>query len=323
MFNYSIIIPHKNIPSLLRRCLNSIPNRPDLEIIVVDDNSNEETIKDLKSIHRNNLQIIYTKEGKGAGYARNVGINNAQGKWILFADADDLFISNAFGILDKHKDSRYALIIFKSRCRNSDKLTEIGKRQNICDSISGKINDFQNGKIGYVELLLGSGVPWAKMINHNFIKENNIYFEEVRYSNDVGWNTQIALKINNNVSVSNEEIYCWTDRSSSLYYTRNKDAFFCRFNVYYRQHLLLTASNLPSIFNFCHFVDAAREFGILFLLKFYRTIFKEGYVISPVYQFEKKLNLKAPYCYLFVQFVKSIFDILFFFAPHKKKKIKF
>ena len=38
-YNYSIIIPHKNIPELLQRCLDSIPKREDIQIIVVDDNS--------------------------------------------------------------------------------------------------------------------------------------------------------------------------------------------------------------------------------------------------------------------------------------------
>jgi len=39
MINYSIIIPHKNIPHLLVRCLDSIPQREDVQIIVADDNS--------------------------------------------------------------------------------------------------------------------------------------------------------------------------------------------------------------------------------------------------------------------------------------------
>ena len=38
-FSYSIIIPHKNTPKFLQRCLDSIPQREDLEVIVVDDNS--------------------------------------------------------------------------------------------------------------------------------------------------------------------------------------------------------------------------------------------------------------------------------------------
>ena len=42
--NYSIIIPHKNTPELLRRCIKSIPQRDDLEIIIVDDNSSKEIV---------------------------------------------------------------------------------------------------------------------------------------------------------------------------------------------------------------------------------------------------------------------------------------
>lgn len=45
MINYSIIIPHKNIPKLLRRCLDTIPRREDVQVIMVDDNSDQEIIK--------------------------------------------------------------------------------------------------------------------------------------------------------------------------------------------------------------------------------------------------------------------------------------
>ena len=39
--NYSFIIPHKNCPDLLQRCVDSIPERDDVQVIVVDDNSDE------------------------------------------------------------------------------------------------------------------------------------------------------------------------------------------------------------------------------------------------------------------------------------------
>ena len=146
MFNYSIIIPHKNIPSLLRRCLDSIPERDDLEIIVVDDNSKEDTIRDLQTIHRNNLQIIYTKEGKGAGYARNVGISKAQGKWILFADADDFFLPNVIEKISPYSDCPQKLILFNSICRFSDDLTQNGDRDKICNKFSKIQGNFSAGK---------------------------------------------------------------------------------------------------------------------------------------------------------------------------------
>ena len=48
MYNYSIIIPHYNSPNLLKRMLNSIPEREDIEIIVVDDCSKSENVKQVR-----------------------------------------------------------------------------------------------------------------------------------------------------------------------------------------------------------------------------------------------------------------------------------
>ena len=66
MINYSIIIPHKNIPNLLQRCLDSIPNREDVQIIVVDDNSDPNIVDFDKfpGLNRSNVEVIFTKEGE-------------------------------------------------------------------------------------------------------------------------------------------------------------------------------------------------------------------------------------------------------------------
>jgi len=94
MINYSIIIPHKNISQLLERCLRSIPSREDLEIIVVDDNSSHEEIANIKHFQSQpdipDFLLLLTSEGKGAGFARNRGVERAKGKWVVFADAGTL-----------------------------------------------------------------------------------------------------------------------------------------------------------------------------------------------------------------------------------------
>ena len=64
MINYSFIIPHKDIPDLLRRCVASIPQRDDIEIIIVDDASdsqvvNERTMADV--IELPCVKMIFTK----------------------------------------------------------------------------------------------------------------------------------------------------------------------------------------------------------------------------------------------------------------------
>lgn len=91
MINYSIIIPHHNIPDLLGRCLRSIPEREDVQVIVVDDNSpgNENYLRDIPELSRKNVEFYITKDGLGAGHARNVGLSHAIGKWLVFSDSDD------------------------------------------------------------------------------------------------------------------------------------------------------------------------------------------------------------------------------------------
>lgn len=66
---------------------------PEIEVIIVDDDSDPEKVdfEDFPGSDRCYTQIIFTKEGKGAGYARNVGLRHAKAKWLIFADSDDYF----------------------------------------------------------------------------------------------------------------------------------------------------------------------------------------------------------------------------------------
>jgi cellulose synthase/poly-beta-1,6-N-acetylglucosamine synthase-like glycosyltransferase len=63
MINYSIIIPHKNIPQLLQRCLDSIPRREDVQIIVVDDNSdaNKVDFANFPGLNDPYVEVVFVK----------------------------------------------------------------------------------------------------------------------------------------------------------------------------------------------------------------------------------------------------------------------
>ena len=102
--NYSIIIPHHNIPKLLIRCLASIPNRKDTEIIIIDDNSSAEIVDfdNFPGKERENTKIFFSKVNGGGGYARNIGVQMAKGDKLIFADADDFFNDNLSDLLDDY-----------------------------------------------------------------------------------------------------------------------------------------------------------------------------------------------------------------------------
>ena len=136
---FSIIIPHKEIPDLLMRCLKSIPVSEDIQVIVVDDNSTgaDTYLDKYPELSRPYLEFVRTTKGGGAGYARNVGLEHAKGKWILFADADDFFVDDMYGIICSYADSEADVIFFKNKAVLSDniihiiniKVISIGKQQ--------------------------------------------------------------------------------------------------------------------------------------------------------------------------------------------------
>ena len=173
MKNYSVIIPHKNSPELLDRCLKSIPERKDIEIIVVDDCSDE---NGRPQTDREGVEIIYVtkEETKGAGRARNIGLKKATGKWLLFADCDDYYINNAFDEFDKVKDSDYDIIFFDYD-NNQNKDTRFHYRLN---------KMLEGGKRDRANFKHMSNTPWHKMYKREFVNGNNIQFEEIPIQND-------------------------------------------------------------------------------------------------------------------------------------------
>ena len=87
----SVIIPAYNRENTIERAVMSVLNQTykDLELIVVDDCSKDNTVEVLKSIEDDRLKIIELEKNSGACVARNVGIENAQGDYIAFQDSDD------------------------------------------------------------------------------------------------------------------------------------------------------------------------------------------------------------------------------------------
>ncbi len=90
----SVIIPCYNCAPVIARCLDSI-DYPDCEIIVVNDGSTDdshEVVEQYAATHPN-VRLINQPNG-GVSSARNLGIEQAQGKYISFIDADDYIVRN-------------------------------------------------------------------------------------------------------------------------------------------------------------------------------------------------------------------------------------
>ena len=116
MIQLSIIIPHYNSPETLEVLLQSIPDIPEIEVLVIDDNSNLKlnvySRCKRKFAERNISFYENAIESKGAGGARNIGLQYASGKWLLFADADDFFVENFWSKIQRYLNDESEIIYF-------------------------------------------------------------------------------------------------------------------------------------------------------------------------------------------------------------------
>lgn len=104
-FNISVIIPYYKADTFFDECINSVLNqtRSIQEIIIVNDNSGEESCKYLKKFEDIDIiTVVNLNKSHGASGARNVGLKIAKGNWIAFQDADDIWELNKIETQIKH-----------------------------------------------------------------------------------------------------------------------------------------------------------------------------------------------------------------------------
>ena len=209
---FSIIIPHKDIPDLLMRCLRSIPMSEDIQVIVVDDNSADaDTYLDkYPELSRSYLEFIRTTKGGGAGYARNVGLEYAKGKWILFADADDFFVEDMYDIICSYADSEADVIYFKNKAVLSDDISIASYRDRHVNKIIDQyLTDSDEWPVRFK-----LPAPWGKMIKGSLVGKHNIRFDEVKYGEDAYCSLLIGYYAKH-IQVVDSVLYVVTYRANS------------------------------------------------------------------------------------------------------------
>lgn len=225
----SIIIPHYDIPELLRRCLNSIPERGDIQIIVVDDCSQCQSILEsiVPELNRSNVEWYSTTEGGSAGRARNVGIDHARGEWLTFMDADDFFTPLLNDVIDSLPLHHEDVLYFHNKTVMSDDISQSSNR-NIFDYHFRTYLTTGNEK----PLRFEFDALWGKIVKKSLIDTYHLRFQEVRYSNDTFFSAALGVYAQK-IFVSKEILYVVTQRAGSLTAAKMEslDEWYTRYNV--------------------------------------------------------------------------------------------
>ncbi len=301
-YNYSIIIPHYNIPELLVRCLKSIPIREDIQVIVVDDCSpNADTYKERfpEFFSRPYLEWYSTPQGGSAGRARNIGLQHVKGKWILFADADDYFVPNMYDIISSHSNDDVDVIFFKAdsvdtiTLKPSDR--HIGRNQSIDYYLSGEKNA--------VEAVLSYTVVWASMYSYEFIMRHSIHFDEILCGNDIMFAVK-AAHLATKQCFSREVLYVVTFRENSLHQNKTKD---------YKSYVIYSFVNVR-LRQYCE------KNGINYMPS---PSIPPTFVLKGIYQSYRKFGVKATSMYLYIAIKERIlFYGLSEFVHSRIKRLK-
>ena len=112
----SIIIPVYNVEKYLSRCLNSVISQDykNIEVILVDDGSTDNSLKICNNYcQRFNFIKVFSKRNEGLSSARNYGIKQAEGSFLMFIDSDD-YVSRTFcsAALNNQKKYNSDIVIF-------------------------------------------------------------------------------------------------------------------------------------------------------------------------------------------------------------------
>ncbi|MCG5516394.1 MULTISPECIES: glycosyltransferase family 2 protein [unclassified Ectothiorhodospira] len=278
---YSLVIPHFGDPWRLERLLRTVPiSRDDVEVIVVDDCSPDQSTLALAKARWPGVSWLFTPQNSGAGAARNVGLAHAQGEYLVFADSDDEFLPGAFDFFDEHVRAGDEVVYFLA-----DAVQEVDgspsnravRMNELCQAyfVEPTEERLERLKLGHVN-------PIAKVYSHFFIKKIAVKFEEIPLSNDVAFNVLAAVQATN-VRVAPKKVYRIFRREGSLTVSEDVDVLLKRMETLGRLNRNLDALAISSRMHAGGFLYRALQQGPSVFLRVVREAHLNG-LLWPIYQ---------------------------------------
>lgn len=223
MMKISVIIPIYNVGFYLQECVNSVIKQTykNLEIILVDDGSTDEcpNICDTYAKQYSNVKVVHKQNG-GLSDARNVGILNSTGDYLLFLDADDFWKdSTAVQSLVNRINLTHADLLNYSYIKYYE---DLKKYINYFEDMEPLPLEFN--KLESIQYLLDNNLYIAsacnKLIKKSLFEDGNLYFVKGIYSEDIDWCLRLLIKAES-VDFICENFYCYRQRSGSITHTIN------------------------------------------------------------------------------------------------------
>lgn len=200
-FEISVVVPVYKVRDRIIRTLESLKNQTfkDFEVLFIDDGSPDDS-SEFTDDYLKNSDVCYRiikKENGGVSSARNIGIEQAKGKYIMFLDSDDYIENNMLKefydkILEGNYDALYCAYVFE----------ESNKKE-----ITNNVKDLKEGQLSGKDAALGLiyGTTYTHIMA-NFFKRSLLIDKNIRFDENRKFAEDISFMIK--AYANSEKVYC-------------------------------------------------------------------------------------------------------------------
>ena len=217
-------------------------------MIVVDDNSDADKVDfdHFPQWKGGNYECFLTKEGKGGGYARNIGLQHAQGTWVVFSDADDYFTGFFQQALNEITIDSPDITFFNATAVKSDDFSHSHRVDHLNQMHILYDKDPQKASLQFRFMF---GEPWCKIIRRELISSRQICFDEIPIHNDTLFSYMVGYYAKS-IGVNHSIIYCVTDTPGTVSKNSGKTVQRVRTAVFAKKNSFLYKQGIPLFDNY-------------------------------------------------------------------------
>lgn len=226
----SVVIPIYNAEEHLEQCLESLVSQTlkEIEILCVDDGSTDGSAAILSDYaQRDNRFIVLRQQNRGAGVARNKGLEVARGEYVIFLDADDFFAPDLMEKMYAQAVCSEADIVI---CNGRAYSTSSGQYKNVANylrtSLVKGIPVFSRRDIPDHILTVTNSVPWNKLFRRSFLLREQLRFQPLQNCNDL-YMVLLSLCVAERISSIDEPLVSYRENSGRNLQSRKRAAPLC------------------------------------------------------------------------------------------------
>lgn len=303
----SVVIPVYNVEEFLDNTLSDITSQTlrDIEIICVDDGSTDHSRQIIEEWQKKDSRIqLIKQQNQYAGLARNNGLKQAHGKYVIFWDADDLFEHNALEVMYMQAEQEGSdICICEARKYDNAKEKYIPSDAYLKEDLLPEKQTFNKFDVPDYIFNLTNNVPWNKLYLREFVTKNKLEYQAIKQANDTYFTIMalflaerityvkdvlIAYRVNNQESLSgkaSDTVFCAYD---SWLYTKE------RIEKYTDFELVKNSFMNRALSGFYHALNIQTTFETY--ESFYRKLTQEGFHTFGLDVYEEE-NIYIPWMY--------------------------